>query len=440
MQIGIREPTMNHISHPANAKTGHYRWVVCVLLFFAVMVNYIDRAVFAVLKPMLDEELGWDQKDYGWMVTAFQASYAIGYVVAGRFFDRVGVRWGFMVVVVLWSVAAVAHAAAHSVTDFIVARALLGLAQGGCFPGAIKAVTEWFPRQQRALATGWFNTGSNAGAIACPLLVPFLAGHWGWQGAFIVTGLLGFVWVAFWAWIYRSPETQPRLSAAELAFIRQDVERPQPKLPWRKLLGHRQTWAFMVGMMASSPIWWFYIFWAPDFLNKRFGLDLSGSSLPLMTIFLVSSFGGIAGGWLSSTLLRRGRSVNVARKTALLVCALCVLPVFATPLVSGVWMAVALITLAAAAHCGFAANLFTLVSDMVPRQAVASVTGLGGMAGSIAGMCFSQVVSRVLHFTDNNYLVPFGIAATAYLLALIVMHLLVPRLEPMRVASPSATQ
>lgn len=431
---------MNHISHPTNAKTGHYRWVVCVLLFFAVMVNYIDRAVFAVLKPMLDEQLGWDQKDYGWMVTAFQASYAIGYVVAGRFFDRVGVRWGFMVVVVLWSVAAVAHAAAHSVTDFIVARALLGLAQGGCLPGAIKAVTEWFPRQQRALATGWFNTGSNAGAIACPLLVPFLAGHWGWQGAFIITGLFGFVWVAFWAWIYRSPETQPRLSAAELAFIRQDVEQPQPTMPWRKLLGRRQTWAFMVGMMASSPIWWFYIFWAPDFLNKRFGLDLSGSSLPLVTIFLFSSFGGIAGGWLSSTLLRRGRSVNVARKTALLVCSLCVLPVFATPLMPGVWMAVALITLAAAAHCGFAANLFTLVSDMVPRHAVASVTGLGGMAGSIAGMFFSQVVSRVLHFTNNNYLVPFGIAATAYLLALIVMHLLVPRLEPMRVESPSATQ
>jgi ACS family hexuronate transporter-like MFS transporter len=409
------------------------RWIVVALLFFAVMVNYIDRAVLGVLKPLLDQELGWTQKDYGWMVTAFQASYALGYLMAGRLLDRVGVRLGLLVAVSLWSVAAMAHAAARSVLTFSVARSVLGLAEGGCFPGAIKAVTDWFPKEQRALATGVFNTGSNAGAITCPLIVPLLAANWGWQGAFIATGALGFIWVAVWAWWYRQPENDSRVSAAELAYIRKDPPEPPVSVPWLELLRFRQTWAFMVGMMAAAPIWWFYIFWAPDFLNKRFSLDLTQSSLPLMTIFLVSSFGGIAGGWLSSALLRRRWSVNAARKTALLVCALCVLPVFATPLVPQVWLAVALVTLAAAAHCGFAANLFTLVSDTVPREAVSSVVGIGGMAGSVAGMFFAQLVSRVLHFTNNNYLVPFAIAASAYLLALGLIHLLVPRLEQMPV-------
>ncbi|MBM3852076.1 MAG: MFS transporter [Verrucomicrobia bacterium] len=411
----------------------HCRWLIVALLFLAVAVNYIDRAVLGVLKPLLDQELGWSQTDYGWMVTAFQASYALGYLLAGRFLDKVGVRLGLLLAVTLWSLAAVGHAAARSVLSFSVARSVLGLAQGGCFPGAIKTVTDWFPKEQRALATGVFNTGSNAGAIACPLIVPWLATHWGWQGAFIATGALGFFWVAAWAWFYRQPAAHSGVSAAELAYIQKDPPEPQVSVPWLELVRHRQTWAFMIGMMASAPIWWFYIFWAPDFLNKRFALDLTQSSLPLMTIFFVSSFGGIAGGWLSSALLRRGWSVNAARKTALLVCALCVLPVFATPLVPQVWLAVALVTLAAAAHCGFAANLFTLVSDTVPREAVSSVVGIGGMAGSVAGMFFAQFVARVLHFTDNNYLVPFALAASAYLLALGLMHLLVPRLEPMPV-------
>ncbi len=407
------------------------RWMVVALLFFAVTVNYVDRAVLGILKPLLDQELGWNQKDYGWMVTAFQASYALGYLLAGRFLDRVGVRLGLFLLVSLWSVAAVAHAAARSVLGFSVARSFLGLAEGGCFPGAIKAVTDWFPREQRALATGVFNTGSNAGAIACPLIVPLLAGRWGWQAAFIATGALGFLWIAAWAWLYRQPERHAGVSAAELAYIRKDPSEPAVKVPWLQLVRHRQTWAFMIGMMASAPIWWFYIFWTPDFLNKRFALDLTQSSLPLMTIFLMSSFGGIAGGWLSSTLLRRGWSLNAARKTALLVCSLCVLPVFATPLVTQVWLAVALVTLAAAAHCGYAANLYTLVSDTVPRQAVSSVVGIGGMAGSVAGMFFAQLVARVLHLTHNNYRVPFLIAASVYLIALGLIHLLLPRLEPM---------
>jgi MFS transporter, ACS family, hexuronate transporter len=409
----------------------HYRWGVVALLFFAVTVNYIDRAVLGVLKPLLDQELGWDQKDFGWMVTAFQATYAAGYLLAGRLMDRIGVRLGLTLAVSAWSFAAMAHGLARSVLGFSTARSMLGLAEGACFPAAIKAVTEWFPKEQRALATGIFNAGSPVGAILCPLAVPWLAGRWGWQSAFVATGAVGFVWVALWGWLYQSPDQHARVSPEELAYIHKDPPESTVKIPWLELLRHRQTWAFLLGMMASAPVWWFFIFWTPDFLNKRFGLNLTQSSLPLMIIFFVSSFGGIAGGWLSSALLRRGWSVNAARKTALLVCALCVLPVFATPLQAGLWPAVALVTLAAAAHCGYAANLYTLVSDTVPRQAVGSVVGIGGMAGSVAGMFLAQVVSRVLDFTHNNYLVPFCLAASTYSLALILIHLLLPRLETM---------
>ncbi|MBI5396188.1 MAG: MFS transporter [Verrucomicrobia bacterium] len=412
------------------AAAGGYRWIICALLFFATTVNYIDRAVLGVLKPLLDKELGWTQVDYGWMVTAFQLTYALGYVAGGRLMDRIGVRVGFTLAVTLWSVAAMAHAAARTVFGFSAARAVLGLAEGGGFPAAIKTITEWFPKEQRAYATGWFNAGSNVGAIACPLLVPWLARHWGWQGAFIATGAVGFVWVVLWWWLYDAPEKHPRVSAAELAYIRKDPPDAEAKIPWLDLLRHRQTWAFMVGMAASSPIWWLYIYWTPDFFNKQHGLNLAQSSLPLALIFLGSSFGGIGGGWLSSALIRRGWSVNAARKTALLVCAVCVVPVVATPLVANVWVAVALVGLAAAAHCGFAANLFTLVSDTVPRQAVSSVVGIGGMAGSLAGMVFAQVISRILQFTNNNYFVPFAYASLVYLAAVGIMHWLVPRLEP----------
>ena len=409
-----------------------------VLLFFAITVNYIDRAVLGVIKPLLDSALGWNQTDYGWMVTAFQAAYAVGYAFSGRLLDRLGVRIGFSLLVLFWSLAAMSHAAAATVLGFSVARAALGLAEGGALPAAVKAVTEWFPREQRALATGLFNSGSQVGAISCPLLVPLLAARWGWQGAFIATGAVGFIWLVFWIWLYRAPEKHPSVSAAELAYIRQDPPDAPMKISWLTLLRQRQTWAFMAGMMASSPVWWFYIFWVPDFLNKRFGLGLTQSSLPLVVIFSGASIGGILGGWFSSMLLKRGWSVNAARKTALLICSLAVIPVCLTPFVpvAHVWWVVALVTLAAAAHCGYAANLFTLVSDTVPRQAVGSVVGIGGMAGSIAGMAFAQLVSRVLQATNNNYLVPFAIAATTYSIALAVIHFLLPKFERMTIAEP----
>jgi ACS family hexuronate transporter-like MFS transporter len=372
------------------------------------------------------------------MVTAFQLMYAIGYVLAGRLIDRVGVRWGLLASVALWSAATMAHAAARTVTGFNVARAWLGLTEGGMYPAAIRAVAEWYPKEERALATGLFNAGSNIGAVTCPLIVPWLAWRWGWEAAFLVTGVVGFLWVAGWAWLYHEPDQHPRVSATELAYIRKDPPDPTVKIPWLVLLRHPQTWAFVVGMTVSSPIWWFYIYWAPDFLNKRYHLGLTESSLPLMIMFLSASGGGVGGGWLSSKLLQRGWTVNAARKIALLVCGLCVVPVLATPLVPNPWIAVTLIGLAAAAHCGFAANLFTLVSDTVPKQAVSSVVGIGGMAGALGGMVFAQLVSRILYFTNNNYVVPFAIASLAYLVGLGIIHLLSPKLEPMKldVAEP----
>ena len=415
----------------AQAGMTRCRWLVVALLFLATTINYIDRAVLGVLKPLLEKELGWTQVDYSWVVTAFQITYALGYLSAGRLFDFIGVRLGYLLSVTLWSLAAMAHALARTVMGFSIARAALGLAEGGNFPAAIKTVAEWFPKQERAFATGLFNAGSNIGAVVCPLVVPWLAHRWGWQAAFLVTGALGFAWVLLWLIAYRPPDKHPWVSAAELAHIRKDPPDPEVKIPWLVLLRYRQTWAFVVGMVASAPVWWFYIYWIPDFLNKQYHVTLTQSSGPLIAIFLIADVGGIAGGWLSSKLIRRGWSINAARKTAFLICALCVVPVFLTPLVGNLWLSVALVALAASAHCGFAANLFTLVSDTVPRKAVSSVVGIGGMAGAIAGMFSAQLIGRVLHYTNNNYFVPFALASVAYILAVGIMHALVPKLEQM---------
>jgi len=407
------------------------RWIIVALLFLATTVNYLDRAVLGVLKPMLDVDLGWTQIDYGWMVTAFQATYAVGYVLAGRWFDQIGVRVGLLVAVTAWSLAACAHALVHTVIGFVIARALLGLAEGGFFPAAVKAVAEWFPQQARAFATGLFNSGSNAGAMICPLIVPLLAARWGWRGAFLLLGVVGFAWVVLWVRLY--PKPSPSVMSGgrtEPAPMTQSAQRHA--LPWLDLVRHRQTWAYIAGTTASAPIWWFYIFWAPDFFSRRYGLNLDRSSLLLMCIFLVAGLGGIAGGWLSSFLLRRGWTLNAARKTTLLVCALCAVPVFATPLAPNYLLADVLVALAAAAHCGYAANLYALAGDTVPPRAVASVVGIGGMAGAVMGMFFAQFISRILSLTYNNYMAPFAVAASSYLLGLACIHLLLPNLEAMK--------
>jgi MFS transporter, ACS family, hexuronate transporter len=402
----------------APATDGAIHWIVVSLLFLATTVNYLDRAVLGVLKPMLDVDLGWNQIDYGWMVTAFQATYAIGYVLAGRWIDQIGVRTGLLIAVTAWSFAAGAHALANTVVGFIMARSLLGLAEGGFFPAAVKSVSEWFPLRQRAFAIGLFNSGSNVGAVVCPIIVPILAARWGWRGAFLLLGVVGFAWVGLWLRHY------PKKS--------QSCVKNDRSIPWMDLIYHRQTWAYVAGTMASAPIWWFYIFWAPDFLSKRYGLNLSQSSVPLMCIFLVAGLGGIFGGWLSSFLLRRGWTLNAARKTAFLVCGLCAVPVFISPLAPNYIIAVVLVSLAAAGHCGYAANLYALAGDTVPPKVVASVVGIGGMAGAITGIFFAQFISRILSLTNNNYMAPFVVAASSYLLGLACIHLLLPNLDTMK--------
>ena len=420
------------VSPEATAETA-VRWTIVALLFLATTVNYLDRAVLGVLKPLLDVDLGWNQIDYGWMVTAFQAFYAVGYVVAGRWFDETGVRVGLLIAVTAWSFAAGAHALAHTVVGFVIARSLLGLAEGGFFPAAVKAVGQWFPQRERAFATGLFNSGSNAGAIICPAIVPFLAARWGWRGAFLFLGVVGFAWVGLWAGVY--PKAKPsvgRGTTAAIAAMRDAV-------PWLHLFRHRQTWAYIAGTTASAPIWWFYIFWAPDFFSKRYGLNLTQSSLPLMCIFLVAGLGGIVGGWFFSFLLRRGWTLNAARKVAFLACGICAVPVFMAPLTPNYIVAVALVAVAAAAHCGYAANLYALATDTVPPNLVASLVGIGGMAGAVAGMFFAQFISRILTVTHNNYMAPFAVAASGYLLGLACIHLLLPNLERMESGSTAET-
>jgi MFS transporter, ACS family, hexuronate transporter len=412
-------------------QVGRRRWVICALLFFAATINYIDRQVFGIVTT--DETfratIGWNAIEYGWIQTAFQGAYALGLLVVGGLMDRFGTKRGFSFAMVFWSIAAMAHAAARSAVGFGVARIALGLGEAGNFPASIKTVAEWFPRKERALATGIFNSGTNIGAIFAPLTVPIIAVTWGWQWAFIATGALGFIWLVLWVRIYQRPEDDTRLSAAELAFIRSDPAEASTKVPWVRLVPHGQTWAFAIGKFLTDPIWWVWLFWLPPFLKEKFGLDITQLGLPLIVIYNFATIGSIGGGWLSSTLIRRGWSVNAARKTAMLVCALCVLPVVFATSTSSLWVSVLLISLAAAAHQGWSANIFTTASDMFPKQAIGSIVGLGGMAGSIGGMILQASVGYIVVYT-GSYFIVFIIAASAYMIALLIIHLFAPRLDP----------
>lgn len=436
-------------------RVGHYRWMICTLLLFAAIINYVDRQVIGILKVPLGETFGWtDERIYSSIVFCFQLAYAIGFLGAGRFMDAVGVRRGFAISVTLWSFAAMAHGMAGWVptwsfpvlnldakTGFTLvtltggavglalARFALGLGEAGAFPASIKTVAEWFPKKERALATGIFNSGTNVGALVTPLVVPWIATLWGWQWAFILTGALGLLWVAWWLIVYRQPEQHPRLKPAELAYLRSDPADPPAKVPWRKLLLHRQTWTFALGKFMTDPIWWLYLFWIPDFLHRNHGLNLQASALPLVAIYLVADVGSIGGGWLSGRFIKLGWSHNRARKSAMLICALAVVPVVFAAKVSSLWLAVGLIAVAAAAHQGWSANLFTLTSDMFPRKAVGSVVGIGGTAGAVGGMFISMLVGAILQAT-KSYVPIFVLAGFAYLAALLVIHTLSPRLEP----------
>jgi ACS family hexuronate transporter-like MFS transporter len=429
------------------AAIGWYRWVVCALLFFAATINYIDRQVLGLLKPTLQQQFGWSEIDYADIVFSFQLAYAIGLLLAGRLIDRLGTRLGFALAVLVWSIAAMAHAEATlygpavatllgvfglayapSVAGFIAARFALGIGEAGNFPASIKAVAEWYPARERALATGIFNSGTNIGAVVTPLVVPWITIAYGWYWAFIVTGALGFVWLLFWLPMFGSPERHPRVSASELAHIQSDPIQKSTVVPLKAILPLRQTWAFAVGKFMTDPIWWLYLFWVPDFLNRNHGLNLLAVGPPLVAIYLIADIGSIGGGWISSALLKRGWSVNTARKTAMLIAALAVVPIMFASVASSLWMAVILVGIAAAAHQGWSANLFTLTTDMFPKHAVGTVVGFGGMAGAVGGMLIAKVTGYILE-TTGSYVPVFFIAGLAYLTALGLIHLLVPRLE-----------
>lgn len=412
----------------STVKRGHYRWTICALLFFATTINYIDRQVLGILAPDLQREIGWNEIDYGYIVTAFQAAYALGMVVVGRLLDRFGTKVGFAVALAVWSVAAMGHALARSVIGFAVARFSLGLGESANFPASIKTVAEWFPKKERALATGIFNAGSNVGAIVAPMTVPWIALTWGWQWAFIATGAIGFFWIIFWWTLYERPEQQKRLGKEELSYIQSDPPDPQEKIPWASLLKHKQVWAFAIAKFMTDPIWWFYLYWVPKYLNTSYGLTLDKIGPPLIIIYLMADVGSVGGGWLSSSLIKRGWSVNKGRKTAMLICAICVVPIVLASQASELWMAVALLSLATAAHQGWSANLFTTTSDMFPRKAIGSIVGLGGMAGAIGGMLVATLAGFILQLT-GSYLVLFAICGSVYLIALYVFNRLAPNLE-----------
>ena len=408
---------------------GRYRWRICALLFFATTINYIDRGVLGVLAPTLGHVIGWSELQYSYIVDAFQAAYAIGMLCAGAVIDRLGTRIGYALAICIWSVAAMSHALVRTVVGFALVRFFLGLGESGNFPAAIKTVAEWFPRRERALATGIFNAGANIGAIVAPLVVPWVTVTWGWPFAFVFTGVLSITWLILWLTIYRPPAQHSRVSARELAFIRSDPATGGEKVPWLRLLGLRQTWAFAVAKLMTDPIWWFFLFWLPKFLNTQYGLSLTELGPPLIAIYLTSDAGSIAGGWIAGHLIRRGWPVHRARKSAMLICALAVVPIVLVPGVHNPWVAVGLLGMATAGHQGWSANVFTLTSDMFPTRAVGSVVGLGGFAGAVGGVCVSTVVGLLLQ-TTGSYLPVFIMAGSAYLLALAIVHALVPRLQP----------
>ncbi len=407
-----------------------FRWTICAMLFFATTVNYLDRQVLSILAKTLETSIGWDSVKYGYITSAFQASYGIGLLAAGRLMDRVGVRIGYALAVAVWSLAAMLHAAAASAFAFGVARFALGMAEAANFPACVKTVAEWFPKRERALANSIFNSGTNVGAVVAPLTVPWLAVTYGWQWAFIGTGALGFIWIVFWLASYRNPAEHPKVSPSELAIIQSDPpDKTQKSTPWAHLFPKRETWAFAVGKFLTDPVWWFFLFWTPMYLQETFGLSLKQIVIPTVVIYNVCTVGGISAGWLSGRFIKMGWTVNAARKTTMLICAICVAPVLYAPYCGSLWMTVALISLATAAHQGWSANLFTLVTDTFPKSAVGSVVGIGGTFGMVASVLVSLATGFIVKLT-GGYLPLFIFAGFAYFLALWIIHTLSPKLAP----------
>ena len=421
----------------ARVRIGRYRWTICALLFFATTINYIDRQVLGILAPTLQADLGWNEQQFGDIVSWFTIAYALGFLVVGRIMDRVGTRRGFAGAIVIWSVAAMAHAFARTAAGFSAARFALGLGESGNFPASLKTVAEWFPSRERAFATGIFNAGSNVGAILTPIIVPWIALRWGWQAAFIATGALGFVWLVVWLLVYRSPEQHPKCTPAELAYIRSDPIDPVQPVSWAQLLRYRQTWAFALGKGLTDPIWWFYLFWLPKFLDARYGIKLAQLAAPLIVIYLLADVGSVFGGWLSGAFIKRGWSVNAGRKMTMLIAALLIVPTMFAPAATNMWVAVCIVGVAAAAHQWWSANIFTLPSDMFPGFAVGSVVGIGGFFGAAGGFLFQRATGWLLQRNGSNYTPIFIVCGLAYVTALLVIHLLVPRVERVSLRAPS---
>ena len=429
-------PAAATVADPAapRARVGSVRWTVCAMLFFATSINYMDRQVLGILGPTLQHSIGWNEQQYSNIVIAFQVAYAAGLVVAGRMIDRVGTRTGYALIMGLWSLAAMAHSLAATALGFGIARFFLGLGESGNFPAAIKTTAEWFPQRERSLATGIFNSGANLGAMLGPALVPLVALRFGWQSAFLITGLFSASWIVWWLTHYAPPAEHRKVSRAELAHIRGQQEQQLATIPWSRLLGYRQTWAFALAKFLTDPIWWFYLYWLPKFLDGRFHLGLGHLGLPLILVYNVSAVGSIGGGSIPLFLARRGVSIGTARFAAMLAMALLVLPIYFVGSVGNEWAAVALLSVAAAAHQGWSANLYTIASDMFPREAVGAVTGIGGMAGSVGGILFAAAVGWVLT-RYHAYGGLFAVSSTAYLAALALLRLMVPRFARIPVAA-----
>lgn len=435
-----------------NEKVGKYRWTICSLLFFATTINYLDRSVISLLKEDLEVRFSWTESDYSDIVIAFQLSYAIGMLIAGRFIDKLGTKIGYAVALILWSFASMGHALVKSTLGFLIARSALGISEAGNFPAAIKTTAEWFPKKERAFATGIFNSGANVGAILAPLTVPFIAVKWGWQWAFIITGAFGLIWLIFWLTLYEIPARHKRLSKKEFDYIHSDQDEKEnlpeniaqtsdgamnKRVPWIKLLKFNQTWAFILGKFLTDPIWWFFLFWLPAFLHAQYGITGTGMALPIAMVYTMSTVGSIWGGWLPMYFIKRNMPVFRARKISMLIYAFMVVPVvFAQYLGSiDMWLAIFIIGVATAAHQAWSANIFTTVSDMFPKKTVASVTGMGGMAGALGGILIAYAAGKLFDYyifkgdLDHGYFIMFIICGSAYLVAWLVMHFLAPRLK-----------
>jgi ACS family hexuronate transporter-like MFS transporter len=415
-------------------RIGNYRWRMVVLLFFATTINYIDRQVIGILKPFIAEDLGWSETDYGFIITSFQAAYAIGLVTTGFFLDKFGTRLGYLWAMIVWSVAAMAHAAASGVRSFMTARFMLGLGESTNFPACVKGVAEWFPKNERALATGWFNSGSTVGAILAPVIVSAITLAWGWRLAFLITGSIGFIWIIFWLVYYQHPLKQKRLTETEYEYIHQDDHDTavQKGIAWRRLFKYKQTFAICATRFLSDWVWWFFLFWIPDFIAKTEHVNIKELVLPLIVIYTISSAGGISGGWVSSRFLRLGKSTDYARKTTVLISAFMVLPIILLPYIHGFWPVVLLIALAAAGHQSWASNIFTIISDIYPKNAVGSMVGLSGFTGAIGGALSAAFVGMILDAT-NSYFLIFTIASSVYLLNWLVLKIFIKRIEPVSI-------